>query len=255
MDLDDHRPRVAAERRERMRQRLMATALRLVADKGPAAMSIDDVISAAEVSRGTFYKYFPAPDALVRELAVQLANELIRMAEPVVLGYSDPAERVACGIRLVSRLAISHPSVAGFLVRLGWPDTRGPDLLVDFVRRDLNAGLRKGRFSRMPIALALNIVAGSVLGAAHCMLEPGCEADFAEQTAAAALRALGVDAKAAERIARQPLKLAEIRRDGLLAETLEQAPRTKAAAREPGPARASSKRRSRGRNRESQTET
>ncbi|HTT12188.1 MAG TPA: TetR/AcrR family transcriptional regulator [Burkholderiaceae bacterium] len=221
MEIDDHRPRVAAERRERMRQRLMATALRLVAQNGPAAMSIDDVISAAEVSRGTFYKYFPAPDVLVRELAVEIANELIRMAEPVVLSYKDPAERVACGIRLVARLSISHPIVAGFLVRLGWPDARGPDVLLDFVRRDLNTGLRRGRFKKMPIALALNIVAGSVLGAANCMLDPGCEPDFAEQTAAAALRALGVDTKTADRISRQPLAPAEIRPDSLLAETLE----------------------------------
>lgn len=220
MEIEDHRPRVAAERRERMRQRLMATALRLVAEKGPAAISIDDVISAAEVSRGTFYKYFPAPDVLVRELAVEIANELIRMAEPVVLGHKDPGERVACGIRLVSRLSTSHPIVAGFLVRLGWPDVRGPDVLLDFVRRDLSAGLRQGRFKKMPIALALNIVAGAVLGAANCMRERDCEADFAEQTAAAALRALGLDAKAAERIARQPLPPAEIRPDGLLAEAL-----------------------------------
>jgi hypothetical protein len=157
---------------------------------------------------------------LVRELAVEIANELIRMAEPVVLGHKDPGERVACGIRLVSRLSTSHPIVAGFLVRLGWPDVRGPDVLLDFVRRDLSAGLRQGRFKKMPIALALNIVAGAVLGAANCMRERDCEADFAEQTAAAALRALGLDAKAAERIARQPLPPAEIRPDGLLAEAL-----------------------------------
>ena len=59
-------------------------------------------------------------------------------------------------------------------------------------------------------ALALNIVAGAVLGASHCMLEPGCEGDFAEQTAAAALRALGVDPKSAERISRSALKPVEI---------------------------------------------
>jgi len=223
MELEDHRPRVAAERRERMRQRLLATALRLVAAKGPAAISIDDVISTAEVSRGTFYKYFPAADVLVRALAVDIANELIRMAEPVVRGYKDPGERVACGIRLVSRLSTSHPIVAAFLVRLGWPDVRGPDVLLDFLRRDLNAGLRQGRFKKMPITLALNIVAGSVLGAANCMLEPDCDADFAEQTAAAALRGLGVDARAAERIARLPLPPAQIRPDGLLAQALKPA--------------------------------
>jgi AcrR family transcriptional regulator len=240
----DHRPRVAAERRERMRLRLLTTALQLVAEKGPAAMSIDDVISAAEVSRGTFYKYFPSPEVLVRELALEIANELIRMAEPVVLGYEDPAERVACGIRLVSRLSIHHPVVASFLVRLGWPDARGPDILLDFVRRDLNAGIRRGRFKRMPIELALNIVAGSVLGATHCMLEPDCEADFAEQTAAAALRALGVDAKSAERIATRPLQAVETLPEGLLADTLARSQRRNATTRPAAPALAPRKRRS-----------
>jgi AcrR family transcriptional regulator len=202
-----------------MRARLFVSAMRLVAEKGPAATSIDDVISAAEVSRGTFYKYFPSPDALVRELAIAIANELIAMAEPVVLSYDDPAERVSSGVRLVARLAIDHPLAATFLVRLGWPDARGPNMLLEFVKRDLSAGIRQGRFTRMPITLALNIVTGGVLGATHCMLEPGCESDFAEQTAAAALRGLGLDAKGAGRIARGPLKPVQIPAEGLLIET------------------------------------
>ena len=202
-----------------MRSRLLASAMKLIAEKGPAATSIDDVISAAEVSRGTFYKYFPSPDALVRALAIEIANELIAMAEPVVLSYEDPAERVSSGMRLVARLAIDHPLAATFLVRLGWPDARGQNMLLDFVKRDLTEGIRQGRFTRMPIALALNIVAGTVLGATHSMLAPGCDSDFAEQSAAAALRALGVDAKSAARIASRPLKPVEILSDGLLTET------------------------------------
>ncbi len=204
-----------------MRGRLLASALQLVAaGKGPALTSIDDVIEAAGVSRGTFYRYFLSPDTLVRELIVEVANELIRMAEPVVLKHSDPAERVACGIRLVSRLAIHHPLAANFMVRLGWPDAQGPNLLLDFVKRDLGEGLRQGRFMRMPIELALNIVSGAVLGATHAMLKPDCEPDFAELTAAAALRALGVDGLTSDRIARQPLEAFELVDPSLLAQTL-----------------------------------
>ena len=125
----------------------------------------------------------------------------------------------ASATRLVSRLAIDHPLAASFLIKLGWPDTSGPNLLMDFVKRDLGEGIRQGRFTQMPIALALNIVAGSVLGASHSMLEPGCERDFAEQSAAAALRALSADAKSAERIAHSPLKPVEILQKGLLTQT------------------------------------
>jgi AcrR family transcriptional regulator len=215
---------VAAERRERMRLRLFCSAMALVAEKGPAATSIDDVISRAGVSRGTFYKYFEAPEVLVRELALALANELISMADPIVQQWKDPAERVAAGIRLVSRLAVHHPVAASFLVRLGWPDARGPDILLDFVRRDLTAGIRSGRFREMPIALALNIVAGSVLGATHCMLQPRCPKDFAEQSAAAALRGLGVDARSAERLSTRPLGEMPSIEEGLLAATPEDLP-------------------------------
>lgn len=206
MTVTDHRPRVAAERREKMRSRLLGTALRIGAEKGPSAISIDDVILAAKVSRGSFYKYFPSTDTLIQDVATQIANELIRSAEPVVLGIEDPAARVSCGIRLVARIAINQPDVAAFLVRLGWPDVRRPDVLLDFVRRDLGLGIRQGRFFRIPMDLALNIVSGAVLGAAHCLLDQNCQADFAEQSAEAALRALGIKADEAATISKIPLQ-------------------------------------------------
>jgi TetR/AcrR family transcriptional regulator, ethionamide resistance regulator len=218
-EVTDHRPRVAAERRERMRSRLLRSALRLVAEKGPGSTSIEDVILAAQVSRGTFYKYFPSPDALVRELATEIANELIRIVEPMVRSHDDPAELVARGIRLGSRVAIHYPAFAGFLLRLGWPGEQGPNML-EFVRRDIEEGFRRGRFLRMPMALALNIVAGAVLGAIHGMMGSECKEDFSGQAAAVALRALGVDAAAADAIANTPLDIDETQFVGLLAETL-----------------------------------
>lgn len=219
MSMQDHRPRVAAERRERMRLRLLGTAVRVGAEKGPAALTIDDIVVGAEVARGSFYKYFPSVEALLREVATEITNELIRMAEPLVQGFDDPAERVSCGIRFVSRAAVVQPTVAAFLVRLGWPDVRDPDILLDFVRRDLAAGIRQRRFTRMPITLALNIVSGAVLGASRCMLYADCEKDFAEQTAAATLRALGVPPEEAKSISTRRLNPVEWPTEGLFAET------------------------------------
>lgn len=213
-----------------MRARLLGSALQLIATKGPAATSIDDIIAAAEVSRGTFYKYFPSPEALVRELAFEVAKDLVYLADPLVRERDDPAERVACGIRLVARLALHHPSAAGFLVQLGWPDTRGPNVLLDFVRRDVAAGMKLGRFRQMPMPLALNMVSGGVIGAIHCMLGNSCEPDFAEMTAAAVLRALGVPGKTADTLARKRLVTLPDFPEGLLAATLPAAGEVEAKA-------------------------
>jgi TetR/AcrR family transcriptional regulator, ethionamide resistance regulator len=216
MESPDHRPRVAAKRRERMRSKLLSSTLQLVAAQGPSSTSIDDVIAAAGVSRGTFYKYFPSPQALVQALALRVAKDLICLADPVVRERDDPAERVACGIRVVCRLALHHRAAAGFLGQMGWPDTQEPNLLLGFVRRDIEDGMRRGRFRAMPMSLALNMVAGATLGAIHCMLKPDCEPDFAEMTAAAALRALGVDSETADALSYKPLGPMAAFREGVM---------------------------------------
>ena len=55
----DHRVRVAGERRERMRKRLLDAVMAMYARNphgGPPL--IDDVIAEADASKATFYKYF-----------------------------------------------------------------------------------------------------------------------------------------------------------------------------------------------------
>ena len=47
----DHRPRVAAERRARMRRKLVESALLVFAEKGVDASVIEDVIAAATLGR------------------------------------------------------------------------------------------------------------------------------------------------------------------------------------------------------------
>jgi len=219
----DHRQRVAAKRRQRMRSLLLNSALRLLVENGTASPSIDDIISAARVSRGTFYKYFPSSDAILRELVEKIAERWVQVADPIVCGHDDPAEHIARGIRLASILAIHQPAVAGILGRLGWAGYQAPNML-EFVRRDIEEGVRRNRFRRMPIALGFNIVAGAAMSAMHRMLESECRDDFSELAAAVALCALGVEEAAADAISRSPLDASEVLFDDLLAEAISDAP-------------------------------
>ena len=77
----DHRPRVAAERRARMRRKLVESALLVFAEKGVDASVIEDVIAAARVSRGTFYNYFRTNAELLVAAIEELGNEVVDLIE------------------------------------------------------------------------------------------------------------------------------------------------------------------------------
>ncbi|RDK11259.1 TetR/AcrR family transcriptional regulator [Cupriavidus lacunae] len=219
----DHRQRVAAKRRQRMRSLLLNSAMRLMMENSTATPSIDDIISAARVSRGTFYKYFPSSDAIVQELVGKIAEQWVRAADPIVRDHDDPAEHIARGIRLASILTVHQPGAAGILGRLGWAGYQAPTML-EFVRRDIEEGVRRNRFKRMPIALGFNIVAGAAMSAMQSMLETEGREDFSELAAAVALRALGVEESAADAISRSPLHASGALFDGLLAESISDTP-------------------------------
>lgn len=76
--------------------------------------------------------------------------------------------------------------------------------------------MRKGRFSEMPVRLAVNIVSMTVIGTVHLMLAPRPPRDLAAQAVASALRALGVSQKEAARLAAAELPAPEPVDGGLL---------------------------------------
>ncbi|ODV42489.1 hypothetical protein AWV79_26365 [Cupriavidus sp. UYMMa02A] len=92
--------------------------------------------------------------------------------------------------------------------------------MLEFVRTDIEEGFRQGRFTHMPMAIALNIVVGAVLGTIQRMQESDRREDFSEQAAAMALRALGIDAHSADEIARTLPDGDEAQLVGALAATL-----------------------------------
>lgn len=216
MNADDHRPRVAAERRERMRARLLECALSLAGDKGPERLSIDDVIAAAGVSRGTFYKYFDSPDSLVQALAIEVTNAVIRTLHPKVEPLDDLADRMATGVRTTLRLVRAHPVLGAFMVRAGWPVSERTQQFFVVVGADLRKGIRQGRFARMHGEVAINLLAGLMVGAMHSITRERVPRDFPEQVAATLLRALGLPEQELALLATRPLAMPVIESETLL---------------------------------------
>lgn len=66
---------------ELRREELLDAAQRLFLDKGIGATSIDDIASAAEVAKGTFYLYFASKEVLLHELQERFVTRFLERLE------------------------------------------------------------------------------------------------------------------------------------------------------------------------------
>ena len=81
--------------REVRRQELVNAALAVFSAKGVAASSVDDIVRAAGVAKGTFYLYFAAKDDAVNAVAEQMVEGVANRIEAVVTARDrSPVERL-----------------------------------------------------------------------------------------------------------------------------------------------------------------
>jgi AcrR family transcriptional regulator len=200
----NHRTRVAAERREKTRARLLESALLVFAQKGPQAV-IDDVIAQAGMARGSFYNYFRTNEELLAAVASEISNELLRAIDPAVQLLDDPAERIARGARLLLHAVTQLPLFGAFMVRLPFPTANSSLLAVRFLARDVASAITKGRLTHIGPRVATDLVVGVVLNAAHSLVNDPSDSHYPEAIVGAMLEGLGIDAKEAARIVAQPL--------------------------------------------------
>ncbi len=216
-ETEDHRVRVAAQRRQRMRAQLCDAALRVMADSGPDAATVDAIVQAAGVSRGTFYKYFDAPADLIREVGIELAQEMIVTVGPVLQGHDDPAVRLSQGFRIILTLVRAEPVLGRFLIRAGWPVTDTVAAFSAQVVANLTEGLALGRFRQVPLAVAEALVGGLSIGMMRAVIAPGADPGLESKAAVTLLMALGLDDAEAASIAILPLLAVMLADGGLVA--------------------------------------
>jgi len=205
MTTTNHRTRVAAERRQKMRERLITGALSVFAERGLHDTAIDDVIKAVDVSRGTFYKYFRTHEDLLEAVSASMSDYLMRLVDPLVLTHEDPAARVACGVRLWIQAGQTVPHLAKFMSKSPWPDASASGLALVYLSRDIQAGINSGRFEVPQLQAGLDMVIGPVMSALHAMTQQSLAATHANDLACMVLRALGVNAKESKRLVALPL--------------------------------------------------
>lgn len=211
LDAGDFRRRVAAEKRDRMRARLLAATMQACGEAGgPGATVIDDVIRVADVSRGAFYRHFQSLEEAVGVLVTDLIAEIVETARTVFADITDPVLGSAVGSQLLLQRAAQDRPWARFVA--------GTNLILDaaplrLVLRDtLGPGLAQGAFVGRSLSAAMDVFAGGLLaGVRRLGADEALDEDYLVEVSEMLLRALGTPAaEAADAARRAKARLAEV---------------------------------------------
>jgi AcrR family transcriptional regulator len=83
-----------AEKKNKLRGRILANAIQLFKERGFDEVTIDDIIGQLEISQATFFNYFPSKDAILRQAAEDTVGRYREMLEQEVRRDAPTAEKV-----------------------------------------------------------------------------------------------------------------------------------------------------------------
>ncbi len=154
------KPTRSDRRMVRNRKALLNAAEKLIAEKGLAHVTIDEIAETADLAKGTFYNYFDDKNEIAKELALTIRQELAAEVGVAQTGIDDPAGRLAVGICVFLRTAVTAPTHAAIVAQMYsvWlrPEAAGNLRL----RTDLEDGYRAGRFSSADLPAAVVMTVG-----------------------------------------------------------------------------------------------
>ncbi len=205
LKIQDHRIRVAASRREEMQNSLLFSALALASDKSIHEIDVDDIIRHAEVSRGSFYKYFPSVQALIPTLANQLAHELTAEIDEITHQIPSTAARLVITAKLTVRRLVRVKVLGNFLIQLPWPSQNPEVNVFKNISSDIELGIKEGLFTKMPVSIGCNLFIGSLIGGIHAMLGKSSSASYENKVLYPALIGLGLAAETAGELLKAPV--------------------------------------------------
>jgi len=185
------RAEIGRERRAKTRAQLVDAGAMLLAERPPEAITVDAVVDAAGVAKGTFYYHFQSIDELAAAVGARLGESFDEMLTPARLEFRDPVERLSFGFRQFLERAISDTDWARLVVQSSQsPAEFGLGVRAN-LKADLSEAIAQDRLSLRDIGLAADIVIGIWLQVTRGILERGAHRELTSQAAAAVLRALG----------------------------------------------------------------
>lgn len=103
------RAQIGRNRSARTRAELIAAARGLYGERPFDQVTVDDVVAAAGMAKGTFYVHFASLAELQNIVADELAREFDELLQPRRLALDDPIERIASGCGAFIAQALRDP--------------------------------------------------------------------------------------------------------------------------------------------------
>jgi AcrR family transcriptional regulator len=128
-------------KREERRQQILECARDAFAEKGYHNVTIDDVVTRADIARGTYYLYFDDKRAVLDALVDDFLQRILDGIVGIDLAHPrhSPREQLRQNIERVVKLALSEPA----MVKVALRDATGLDAAFDAKIHSFYAALRE----------------------------------------------------------------------------------------------------------------
>ena len=189
---------------ERTRAALLNAGRSLFAARDVDGVTVDQIVAAADVAKGSFYNHFNDKDVFAREIASSVRKQAEQAVDDANAGIEDPAAHLARALCVFMRFAIEHRESARVLWRLNSGSTMVDAPINRNLRDNVQRGINRQHFKHVDLEAAVLLVMGVIVISLRHALEERLVTppiDVAKAMAAGLLRSLGVAPNQAARLA------------------------------------------------------
>jgi AcrR family transcriptional regulator len=194
-----------SRRREQTRSKLMQAARALFARQGIEDTRINEITEEADVGFGSFYNHFESKEAIVEAVIGETLAAQGAAVDALTAKLEDPAQVVAAAHRYFVNLARTDPEWGWLLIRLDRSQSVSLAALGPFAERDIERGIKAGRFHVSNKRVALFGCGGALLAVMRDVLDGHAPKDADRHHAEGVLRWLGLPPEEAAEVARRPM--------------------------------------------------
>jgi AcrR family transcriptional regulator len=188
----ERRAEIGREKRARTRAQIVEAGAMLLAERPLEALTVDAVVDAAGVAKGTFYYHFQSMEELAAAVGEKLGESFDELLAPARLGLRDPIARLSFAFTQFLEKATADPAWARLVVQSAQAPTEFARSVRVHLKTDLSEARAQGRLTVQDVELAADIVLGIWLQVTRGTLQRRAAPDLADQALDAMFRALGV---------------------------------------------------------------